>query len=364
MEGPRAPTSNEYSDIVEFLNKNLRNNISWSVTEEYPTVFNEQNLHNFRIIKDDTGILSHAAIKPTIVKTRRGLFKVGCLGSVITNEEHRNQGLSQNVINECLQEIQNQGCDFALLWTNLFDFYRKMGFELAGSEVSLLIDKPLPTIKSEYNILQNNRVDPQALFRVYSQHSVTSIRTLEDFDKYLKIPNSRLYTAWGKDGRLEGYAVEGKGADLQGYIHEWGGSTQAVSALVTHIRNTTQKPVTIITPLHASNLIRHFEILGAKRVDGFLGMIKITNRESFFSKIIRNAKLEWGIDNFVLEFKDGFYYYGIGSALFKTDREGDIIRLIFGPQKASQLNDHGSDLNEILDRFLPFEMWVWGWDSV
>ena len=34
--------------------------------------------------------------------------------------------------------------------------------------------------------MQNNRVDPQALLRVYNQHSVTSIRHIDEFDKFLK----------------------------------------------------------------------------------------------------------------------------------------------------------------------------------
>jgi N-acetylglutamate synthase-like GNAT family acetyltransferase len=363
MEGPRAPTTTEYTEIVKFLDDNLRQNIQWSVADEYPTVFSPGNLQNFRIIKDENKILSHAAIKPTIIKTRRGLFKVGCIGSVITDEKHRNQGLSQTVITECLKEIQAQGCDFAILWTNLYDFYRKMGFELAGSEVSLLIDKPL-NVQHSFKILQNNRVDPQALLRVYNQHSVTSIRHIDEFDKFLKIPNSRLFTAWAADGRLEGYAVEGKGADLQGYIHEWGGNVDAVCALTAHIQSTHKKPITLITPKHAAALIRKFETYGIKSVEGFLGMIKITNPQLLFAKIIRNAKMEFGIENFNLEYKEGFYYYGVGTQQFKTDSERDIVRLLFGPQKPSELNDHGKELNEILDRFLPLEMWVWGWDSV
>jgi hypothetical protein len=363
MEGPRAPTSNEYPDLVRFLDNNLRTNINWSVADEYPTVFTENNLHNFRIIKSSEEILSHAVIKPLLTKTRRAIFKVGCIGSVLTNEKHRNKGLSQNVINECLTEIQKQDCDFAILWSDLYDFYRKIGFELAGTEVSLLIEKPLQ-VKHAFKIMQNNKVDPQALYKIYSQHSVGSIRNLDDFTKFLKIPNSRLYTAWNADGTIAGYAAEGKGADLQGYIHEWGGSVEAVTALASYIRNQLQQTTTLITPSHSQALIKKFEELGVKKVEGFLGLIKIVNPQIFFQKIIRNSKAEWGIEGFHLEFKEGFYYYGVGENSFKTDSESDIVKLLFGPAKPSALADHGKELNEILDRIFPLEMWVWGWDSI
>ncbi|MBK9294305.1 MAG: hypothetical protein IPM57_07650 [Oligoflexia bacterium] len=166
------------------------------------------------------------------------------------------------------------------------------------------------------------------------------------------------------EGLLAGYAVEGKGADLQGYIHEWGGNVDAVLALVSHIRNQKQEPVTLISPAHSQGLIRKLTEAEISKVEGFLGLIKIVNPEMFFQKIIRNAKLEWGIENFNLEYKDGFYYYGIGDAQFKTDQESDIIKIIFGPLKPSKLADHGKELNEILDRIFPIEMWVWGWDSI
>jgi N-acetylglutamate synthase-like GNAT family acetyltransferase len=364
MEGPRAPKAEEFSDLVKFLNANLRNNSTWSIADEYPTTLAPQNLHNVRIIKDKENILSHAVIKPTIVKTRRGLFKVGCLGSVVTQEEYRSQGLSQSVLKECLTSIEAQGCDIAILWTNLYDFYRKMGFELGGSEVSMLIDRQLSIPANNFKVIQNNRVDPQVLFRLYAQHTVSSIRTLEDFEKYLRIPNSRLYTAWNEQGKVEGFAVEGKGADLQGYIHEWGGSVDALLTLINHIRQAHGQPVTVISPAHAQNLIKKLESFGVNRVEGFLGMIKITNAQSLFNKVIRNARQEYGIDNFVLEYKEGFYYYGIGSNIFKTDQETDIVRLLFGPTKPSQLHDGGPEANAILDKLLPLEMWLWGWDSV
>ncbi|MDZ4678753.1 MAG: GNAT family N-acetyltransferase [Oligoflexia bacterium] len=364
MEGPRAPKSEEFNDLVKFLDTNLRDQNSWSIADEYPTTMTLQNLHNVRIIKDENGILSHAVIKPTIVKTRRGLFKVGCLGSVVTQEAYRNQGLSQNVLNDCVSAIQAQGCDIAILWTNQYDFYRKMGFELAGSEVSLLIDRPLNLGATKYKIIQNNRVDAQVLFRLYSQHTVSSIRTLEDFEKYLRIPNSRLYTAWNAEGKVEAFAVEGKGVDLQGYIHEWGGSVDALLALINHIRVTHAQPITVISPSHATNLIRKLESFGVNRVEGFLGMIKITNAQSLFNKVIRSARQEWGIENFVLEHREGFYYFGVGKNIFKTDQETDIVRILFGPQKPSQLHDCGPEANAILDKILPLEMWLWGWDSV
>lgn len=363
MEGPRAPKDTEFPEVVSFLNSSLRTQAGWSISDEYPTALTPGNLHNLRIIKDQTQILSHAVVKPVIIKTRIGLFKVGCIGSVVTKESHRNQGLSQQVIQECLKMAKDQGCDFSILWSDMYEFYTKMGFQLAGTEVSIVIDSEIQSPQG-FRINEGHRVDPHALHRVYSQHTVSSVRTIQDFEKYLKIPNSRVYTAWNSTNQLVGYAIEGKGVDLQGYIHEWGGNIDALTALFSHIRKTAGRSVTVICPGHSHALIKRLESGGAKRVDGYLGMIKLSNPHSLFNKINRSARQDWGIEQFLIEQKGNEYFYGVGENIFKTDREGDIVRLIFGPEKPSEIHDCGPEVNAILDKVMPVDMWIWGWDSV
>src|SRR5262245_44580133 len=138
MEGPRPPTPAEFSRILEFLNRNLRQNESWSISSEYPTALNEGNLGNIRIIKENNEILSHAVLRPLLIKTPIGMFKIAAIGSVVTDPRYRTQGLSSQIVEDCLEAARAQGCDFAILWTNLYEFYRKFGFELAGSEISYI----------------------------------------------------------------------------------------------------------------------------------------------------------------------------------------------------------------------------------
>ena len=141
---PRAPLDKEFPSVVQFLDKNLRANEGWSITAEYPTAFAETNRGNIRIITDEKDqVLAHALVRPMVLKAPAGLFKVAGLGSVVTSTDHRNQGLSTRTIESCLEAAREHGCDFAILWTNLYDFYRKMDFELAGSEISALVDKEI-----------------------------------------------------------------------------------------------------------------------------------------------------------------------------------------------------------------------------
>jgi len=365
MDGPRPPFAGEYDNLLRFLNTNLRAKSHWSIAEEYPMALSTQNLHNIRIIEEKGQILSHAVLKPTIVKTNIGVFKVGALGSVVTDEKYRNQGLSQKTLEDCLGLAREQGCDFAILWTNLFEFYRKFGFELAGTEISFIVDREIAVPQGNYRFLMGTQLDPEALLRLYSQHTVSSIRTFDEVKRYLKIPNSNVYTAWGPDGQMAAYIVEGKGMDLQGYVHEWGGSMAALLPLVNFALRDQKRGLTWIIPGHSQNLIRRLEEQKFRGVQGFLGMIKILNPSVLFGKVLRVIKADLGEIDFVLEQRsDRHYYIGTRSNLFKTDSESDIVRLLFGPQKAREIHSFDPRTLTLLEKCLPIPMWLWGWDSV
>lgn len=365
MDGPRAPEASEFDHLLSFLNHNLRAGQNWSIRDEYPTALDKNNLGNIRVITENGKILSHAVVKPLMIKTPVGMFKVAGIGSVVTDQNFRSQGLSQKIIEECLAVAQAQSCDFAILWTNLFEFYRKFGFELAGSEQSYVINKELPVPSTDLRILKSNKVDPEALLKVYTQHTVSSIRTFDEIKKYLQIPNSNVYTAWGPDGQLKAYAIEGKGADLQGYIHEWGGNLSSLLPLVNHIYRDQKKSITLIAPAHSTNLHQKMRSYGFSEIPGYLGMIKILNPSVLLGKVLRAIRHDMAHDDFIFEKRnDGFYYIGEKENLFKTDSEADIVRLIFGPYKASSIHSFEPQLLAVLENALPLPMWIWGWDSV
>lgn len=374
MDGPRAPLVNELPNVIQFLDRHLRPEENWSITNEYPVAFSETNLANLRIITRQKEVLSHALIKPMIIRTPAGLFKVAGLGSVVTSSEHRHQGLSSQIIESCVEAARQQCCDFAILWTNLYDFYRRMNFELAGTEISLLLDHELdPAVAASgasrlsapknLKFLESPKIAAEPLHRLYSRHTVSSLRSIEETRKYLQIPNARVYTAWDENGTLKAYAVEGKGADLNGYVHEWGGGVQDLLPLLAHIRRAQKRPITIIAPRHAQNLIRQCRSLGMSINEGHLGMIRILDFDGLFQKIKRHARA-LGIPDLVLEKQDQTFYIGLRDNVLMTESEADLTRLVFGPLKASDVQKFSSDTATALERVLPLGMWIWGWDSV
>ena len=220
-------------------------------------------------------------------------------------------------------------------------------------------------MRRAFSVLMNTRpiIAPDAVLRVFNQHSVASHRTLEDIRALLAIPNTRVATAWDASGKLAAYAVEGKGADLDGYVHEWGGSTSAIMALLTHMRTTQKRDLRLIAPSHASNLVSRLTEEGCAKHAGYLGMIKILKMESMFAKIQRHAR-SLGVHDLVFEERDGKTYFGRGLHVYSTDSNVDLLRLFFGPEKPSAIHSFDAITAETFDRILPIPLWVWGWDSV
>lgn len=375
MEGPRAPQEHEWSRVVDFLNTHLRPAQNWSIAAEYPTALTASNRFNSRVIMDGDQVISHAIVRPIIMKTPIGAFKIAGIGSVVTSNGYRNQGLSTQILESCLQAAKDSQCDLAILWTDLYDFYRRLGFELAGSEISFEIDRaidlPVSNASLKLRYLDHAKIDAEAMLRLFNQHSVASHRTVEDVRNSLAIPNSRVSTAWDSSGRMVAYAIEGKGADLDRYIHEWGGGVQPLCALIDHMVKSQNRSLRLIAPSHSTNLIQRLAKAGFSRHDGFLGMMKLIRCDSFFEKVKRHAR-SLGINDLVLEKKADRFYFGRGSQvgtqvesqLYSTDSEVDVLRLLFGPAKPSSLHSFDTATAATLDQLLPIPIWIWGWDSV
>ena len=364
MKGPRSPDNLEYPKVLSFLDENLRSDVKWSISDEYPTAINPKNQHNIRIITDEENVLSHAVWRPLLVQTKMGLYKVAMIGSVVTNETHRNQGLSRKIIEDCVTQAEAHGCDFAILWTDKYDFYRKLGFELAGTEYCGSVDRELQNAQEGLRIVEGAQIAPEALLKVYQKHTVHSLRNLEEIRSYLQIPNSRIYTAWSANNTLEAYAVEGKGKDLDAHIHEWGGNVKAIFTLINHIRTKQNRNIQIMIPEHSSNLRTHLEEQGVPCHKGFLGMIKLLNHSTLFSKVLRHARAGLNHHDFHLHKNGDEFHFGVNGKNFTTDKEVDIAHLIFGPLKPSEIYGFDKATAQILDQIFPLPMWIWGWDSI
>jgi GNAT superfamily N-acetyltransferase len=363
MEGPRPPSGHEWSHLLSFLTENLRKGEAWSISDEYPTALTPSNLHNVRIMTENEQIVSHAVFKPLIIKTPHIILKIGAIGSVVTDERYRHQGLSREILKACLNLAQDQHCDFAILWTQLFDFYRKLGFELAGNEMNYIFEHEFKPLAEGLRFSADPKVAPESLYRLYGQHTINTVRTLEEFKKYLKIPKTQIYTAWDSGGQLAAYAIEGKGADLTDYIHEWGGGVKPFMSLLSWIRKTKGRPFTLIAPRHSQNLLNEIKKVAPIEHQGYLGMLKVIDFDQLSAKVKKTYRNE-GIVDIVLERQGPYVLFGCGTDLITLERESDLTQILLGPMTPESLPHLKPLTVQKLSKILPLPLWLWGWDSI
>lgn len=369
MLKPRSPEQHEFDHVVEFLNHQLRADSTWPINSEYPTALTPSNMHNMSIITEDgetpdqQKIISHALIKPIITKTPYAIYKLGAIGSVVTDPSHRKQGLSTLNMQNCLAKASAQDCDLVILWTDKTEFYQKFGFELAGNENTYVFDKPQAPRVENIRFVKGTQIDPQAILKLYSQHSVGSLRSIDDIQQYLRIPNANVYTAWSSSNQLLAYAVDGKGADLQTFIHEWGGQVDALIDLVSHMVKTENKNYHLMVPQHSTHLRKVLDDLEVYCHRGFLAMLRIHNFDSVAMKVKRAFRTE-GFDQIILEKQHGQIVFGYGQDLYTLDEEADLAKILFGPTTIDEMTFIKPETREILNTLLPLPLWVWGWDSI
>ena len=364
MEGPRTPKPQEFDSLLNFLNENLRKDLAWPINQEYPTALALNNIHNMSIITDEDSqqIVAHALVKPLIMKSPLSMFKLGAIGSVVTSPEFRNQGLSSQNINNCLQIAKDQECELVVLWTDQFDYYKKFGFEAAGFEYTYQLSRTVP-VNPDLKFMNTAKVDPNALVRLYNQHTVGCVRTSEDFQKYLTIPNSNIYKAWTKDNVLVAYAVEGKGLDLQNFIHDWAGGTSQLLDLFNWIVTTQGRPTTIMAPHHSVNLRKQLKAKTDFEHQGVLGLVKILDFDAVAQKIKKAFRAE-GLDRIILERQGNQIIFGYNTDLYTLSNESELVKLFFGPTHPSEFDFIKPETQKILETLLPLPLWVWGWDSI
>ncbi len=361
----KTPESTDWIVLNEFLDKNLRSDVEWSLKDEYPLALSEKNIKNIKVINDEGQVVAHAVVQPTIVKTHYHVFKVGLIGSVVTDEDRRGQGMSKNIINSCIQQCEAIDCDIAMLWTDMFNFYAQFGFEVAGSEIALQADSNFKgTIRESLKILDTPQVSPQAILKLFNQHQLRSHRQIADIAQFLKIPNTEVYTAWNQlTNTLEAYCIIGKGADFTNYIHEWGGNVSSIVSLVKYIVEKKKTTVTLITPPQNSNLINQMSDAGAQKFFGVLGMMRIINPQNFCKKIKKGARA-LGYNDLAFEYRDGKYYFGFADEIYCTDSDQDIVRLVFGPNTPEKIHQFNKETIEAFKEIFPIPFWIWGWDSI
>ncbi len=168
-------------------------------------------------------------------------IKVALVGNVATAPDERGKGLMRKLMDEVESRARAQGADAIVLWSDLSDFYQKLGFSAGGNEIRMTLSvRKLDSGKVPFIWVPEGAVSDEHIARMLELRATgfrkplyQIERSIAEFRELLGIPDLALIFACrgnfpaGKApqaGDIQSFFIVGKGADMQGVIHEWGTS--------------------------------------------------------------------------------------------------------------------------------------------
>ncbi|MHC4377241.1 MAG: GNAT family N-acetyltransferase [Planctomycetota bacterium] len=198
---------------------------------EYPTVLGPDA--RGEVLWVGSPDLPEAALALEVVRMRGAAkeLKLGLVGSVCTAEHARGRGHASALLDLAAERAGAAGCDALMLWPDDAEFYARRGFTEVGTEMDLIFGADrllhLPRVEAR----PAGSAEAPELMALYAAHAARTERDVASFARLLNGPELETLVSWD-GGDCKAYAVCGRGGDMQGVVHEWGGDFEVVLGLV------------------------------------------------------------------------------------------------------------------------------------
>jgi len=221
----------------------------------WPQLYRSDGGGRFFVVADGERMLSHCAFRIANARTDQGPRRVAMLGSVATDPDFRGQGFAQRVVRASLDACKQSGASFALLWAEEQGLYSRCGFRPGIDETCCVVESNASALAG--NVVREATIrDHARLCALHEQKPLRLERSLRAMSALLTTPGLSTCVL-ERDGEIVAYACTGKGADLQGWWHEFGGSDQDVAALLPRALDLRGHPQAIaIVPPYRQSLVR------------------------------------------------------------------------------------------------------------
>jgi GNAT superfamily N-acetyltransferase len=243
LEFKTALNQNQLIARHELLQSCLRPENTYPIELEYPHVFSLEDSSISGLI-DHTPIVHANILYREFGDAKGQTWKAALVGNVATHEAFRGQGLQKQMFTYLEKEAyRNQG-DILMLWSDLDNFYEKLGFCQFGKEVryqwtSLEASKNSLLSVEQVDPLELSTSDLQSLLSLRPPGVLAIKRSAEEFRQLLKIPEMGLFVGFGLGRAIQSWGLTGKGCDMRGVFHEWGAaSPDALFTLLSHINRS------------------------------------------------------------------------------------------------------------------------------
>ncbi len=305
--------------------------------------FETEHIMRFGIFSGDQLICS-CSVKYSVLKVPPLVaLPVSLVGAVATHPLWRGKGLASLLVNRALIWGQDQGAILALLWGSEHALYQRLGFELCGEQLRI----PLSDLRLQISN-HSNHLDTVCqgwvpeLFDLVRARPAGLLLKDEDHSWFEAHKNVEWFYSKNEE-QVTAYAAYGRGIDLQGLIHEWGGHDKALKKIWGQIYEINPAAELLGPP----SLLDDLEMQKKSKVREYLCMAKILDPKRFFSVIYPSLSVNFRPTNGKWELNSGNRHLG-------SLTQGQLAKQCFGPEQP---------LGPLGDAPLT-SLWIWGLDAV
>jgi GNAT superfamily N-acetyltransferase len=329
---------------------------------EYPLVFEADAPGHVEIVEHDGEAASTCAwIARTLVagSTR---VPAALVGSVATAAEHRGKGLGTVALQRATNAAAADGAAISLLWADDPAWYQERGWVPFGSENIFVVEEANAFLLPDpVGIRPIEARDHAAVHALYEEHASRVERTRAETAAMLAVPGMDAYVC-EHDGKITGYACMGRGEDLDGVVHEWGGSPEGVLPIVNRLWMESEgkrERLFMMIPDTEADFLAYFRFVRSNGAKGILAMAKLGDVEA----IARTIEAATPDDVTVTAIRENAVEVtGPSGSIVLTDHE--ILLAICPPRGDRRVTDVVESEVGVALPELPLKPFVWGLDSI
>ena len=312
-------------------------------------------------------MVSHALAHTSTVEARGTRTTVGMIGMVYTDPKFRGRGAAQLAVRGAVERLHARGASLVILWSDLDAFYARLGFHRAGIEHSYCLDAELcermyKNHLGEVQVRAPRDDDWPHLERLYSEKPSRQIRAIGSLRQLARTPDCETLVAI-QDDRPIAYASMGRGDDLTGIVHEWGGASGGLIRCLNEFARSRGEVALLEGPVPepATQPLRE---VGAPKNVGTLGLIQLLDAQGLFKTIARDQPQLRNMHLTAHPHHDNAYTFSTPHADITLSHQS-ALSLLFGPSlpRSLQLGLEADECHALRICF-PWPLFVWGFDSI
>ena len=214
----------KYQEFIKLIEKSFKYLAPHSYAMDFYPLVNSSNHQNcFMLLENEELIATCAFLPRTIVAS--SAHQVFFMGAIAVQEKFRHQGLGKKIVSESIAKIKEGA--WVGLWSDKKSFFSNLGFSDYEEQYFLPIQYLAPMQNSirieKFKVSQlsnQQKMEWKNFYQNLSNKSITLLRQESDWNNIFNI-HSATYVEIQYQQKKIGYAIVGKGMDLQDVVHEF-----------------------------------------------------------------------------------------------------------------------------------------------